>query len=99
MHMNPSDHRTKHLACQAAVLLLGVLSITGAYLGAGEAPLWGALEAGPHAVGFKTFEEYDYRRTFQPKRDYFGEVVPGEKARPKGRAPPENVLAKRLCLD
>jgi hypothetical protein len=29
-----------------------------------------------------TFEEYDYGRTFQAKRDYFGEVISGETARP-----------------
>jgi len=63
-------------------LLLGVLMLAGSALGAGEAPLWGDLEAGPHAVGFMTFEEYDYSRTFQAKRDYFGEVIPGERARP-----------------
>jgi tetratricopeptide (TPR) repeat protein len=28
------------------------------------------------------FEEYDHTRTFQPKRDYFGEVIEGERARP-----------------
>jgi hypothetical protein len=64
------------------VLLLAVMSLAGAGFCAGDAPLWGDLEAGPHAVGFMTFEEYDYGRTFQAKRDYFGEVIPGETARP-----------------
>jgi tetratricopeptide (TPR) repeat protein len=27
-------------------------------------------------------EHYDYARSFQPKRDYFGEIIPGERGRP-----------------
>ncbi len=87
MRMNLSIHRTEQAPRPALVLiplafLIVGLTLAGAALGAGEAPLWGELKAGPHAVGFMTFEEYDYSRTFQPKRDYFGEIIPGEKARP-----------------
>jgi len=82
MRMNRIIHRIQCKALSAVALLLGVLILAGSALGAGEAPLWGDLEAGPHAVGFMAFEEYDYGRTFQAKRDYFGEVIPGEKARP-----------------
>ncbi|MFH1314259.1 MAG: hypothetical protein ABIJ00_13670 [Candidatus Eisenbacteria bacterium] len=71
------------LACimTGACLAAGML-VPDATLFAGEAPLWGDLEPGPHAVGFTAFEKYDHSRTFQPKRDYFGTVLPGERARP-----------------
>jgi tetratricopeptide (TPR) repeat protein len=92
MRMNRSIHRIEGPSRQRRVLvpcfivplvlLLAVMALSGAGYCAGEAPLWGEIEAGPHAVGFMTFEEYDYGRTFQAKRDYFGEVIPGETARP-----------------
>ncbi len=82
MRMNRSIHRMQRPAITLTALLLYLLGLAGACLGAGEAPLWGDLEAGPHGVGFMNFEEYDHGRTFQAKRDYFGEIIPGEKARP-----------------
>jgi hypothetical protein len=82
MRLSRSFHRTHCAALPAFTLLLAALAFAAPAAGTGEAPLWGGLEAGPHAVGFMTFEEYDYGRTFQAKRDYFGEVIPGEKARP-----------------
>lgn len=48
-----------------------------------EAPiLWGGLQPGPHVVGFKTVEKYDYSRAFRSKFDYFGTLQNGERARP-----------------
>jgi tetratricopeptide (TPR) repeat protein len=48
-----------------------------------EAPqAWGSLEAGKYDVGFKTIESYDYSRVFRPKKDYFGDPLEGERARP-----------------
>jgi len=44
--------------------------------------LWGNLLPGPFAVGFGTVEKYDYSRTFRPEKDYFGNRLEGEKARP-----------------
>jgi len=44
--------------------------------------LWGDLEAGPYAVGFRTLEQYDFSRTYQSGFDYFGAPRPGETARP-----------------
>ncbi len=58
-----------------------VLSVSGALCHA-TPPAWGDLEPGPHAIGFKTIERYDQSRAFGPKRDYFGNVLPGERARP-----------------
>ncbi len=75
---------TRRCTCRrlrVLLLVLGSVVVASAAL-AQESLLWGDLEAGPHAVGFMTTEEYDYSRTFQPKRDYFGEIVPGEMARP-----------------
>jgi dienelactone hydrolase len=44
--------------------------------------IWGNLEPGPHAVGFKTIEYYDYSRTYAPEKDYFGNPLGTETARP-----------------
>jgi tetratricopeptide (TPR) repeat protein len=82
MHMNRNIHRATLDSRGAGVFLFGVLLAAGTALFAGEAPLWGSLEQGPHAVGFMAMETYDYSRTFQPKRDYFGTILPGERARP-----------------
>ena len=49
----------------------------------GEVPkLWGSLQAGEYAVGFRTLEAYDSSRTFGPKKDYFGNPAGGEHTRP-----------------
>jgi pimeloyl-ACP methyl ester carboxylesterase len=47
------------------------------------APMF-ALEAkqGPHAVGLKVVEQYDYSRIFQPLIDDLGQPYRGERARP-----------------
>ena len=65
-------------------LILSVLNIlVFTELGLGQAPpLWGKIKPGPYAVGFRTIEKYDYSRTFQPAKDYFGNPVPGQTARP-----------------
>ncbi|MEE9443786.1 MAG: hypothetical protein V3V99_14075 [candidate division Zixibacteria bacterium] len=44
--------------------------------------LWGNLEPGPHGIGFKSFERYDYSRVYRARLDYFGNPVEGETARP-----------------
>ena len=64
-----------------------ILSVVGlialAETGLGQAPpLWGEIKPGPYAVGFRTIEKYDYARTFQPAKDYFGNPLPGQAARP-----------------
>lgn len=61
---------------------LATLLIIASGLSAQEAMLWGDIEPGPHGVGYMAIEHYDYARSFQPKRDYFGEVIPGERGRP-----------------
>jgi len=45
-------------------------------------PIWGNLEPGTYPVGFSTIEQYDRSRTLLPTKDYFGEPVEGESARP-----------------
>jgi tetratricopeptide (TPR) repeat protein len=64
--------------------LPGVLAVllTASGLAAQDALLWGDIQPGPHRIGYMAVEHYDYSRSFQPKRDYFGEVIPGERGRP-----------------
>ncbi len=65
------------------MLLVGFAFLLTATSTFGEKPpLWGGLEPGPYGVGFKTIELFDYSRTFQPARDYFGTPIEGETARP-----------------
>jgi len=63
------------------VSVLSILVLTETGLGQAP-PLWGEIKPGPYAVGFRTIEKYDYSRTFQPAKDYFGNPVPGQTARP-----------------
>lgn len=44
--------------------------------------IWGDLEPGPYAVGFRAVERYDHSRVFRPKQDYFGRPLDGERSRP-----------------
>jgi dienelactone hydrolase len=63
------------------LLLAGAALIyTGGHAWASDWP--GGLEPGAYAVGFETVERYDYSRTIRGDRDYFGEPIPGETARP-----------------
>jgi pentatricopeptide repeat protein len=67
------------------VLTFALASCSAALLPGSSAPastVWGELTPGPHAVGFKAIEEYDYSRSFEAKKDYFGTPVPGERGRP-----------------
>jgi len=66
----------------AVVLLIAVLTLTGAGPVLAERPLWGSLEPGPYGAGFTTIEAYDNSRTARPKFDYFGVPLEGERARP-----------------
>ena len=63
------------------VWITAVLLLVSA-LSAQEALLWGDIDPGPYGVGYMAVEHYDYARSFQPKRDYFGEIIPGERGRP-----------------
>ena len=69
----------------AAVLLLRVASGHGqtAPMGAGDGPLFHfTQERGPHAVGLKIVDQYDFSRTYLPKVDALGKPTVGERARP-----------------
>lgn len=39
-------------------------------------------QPGPHGVGLKVVEQYDYSRTFHPPTDALGKPYAGERARP-----------------
>ena len=43
---------------------------------------WGSLKPGPHAVGFKVTNKYDYSRVTRPKTNYEGKPNAGEAAVP-----------------
>ncbi len=64
------------------LLPFALLFILHGYILAETPTLWGGLQPGPHAVGFKTVEKYDYSRAFRSKFDYFGTLQEGERARP-----------------
>ena len=72
-----------------SIIRIGALTFTlascavGLALGEPAAPAaWGDLEPGPYAVGFRAVEKYDYSRSFEAKKDYFGTPLPGERGRP-----------------
>jgi len=65
-----------------AVFTLLAAILISASVGGQTPPIWGSLEPGPYAVGFRTIEQYDYSRTFQPIRDYYGNPLEGTAARP-----------------
>jgi Chlorophyllase len=66
----------------------GWLSIAAAFLGststwAQDSPLFHFVgKAGPHSVGLRIVEQYDYSRTYRPAIDNLGKPFHGERARP-----------------
>lgn len=71
-------HRIPLLLFVVAVLGLGA---TPATAGNGS-PLWGQLEPGPYAVGFRQIERYDHSRLHRLPIDMTGTPVEGERSRP-----------------
>jgi hypothetical protein len=65
------------LPSQIALLLYFSVSGVSANL-----PSLSILDNCPYAVGFQTMERYDLSRNFRSPRDYFGNPIPGETARP-----------------
>jgi dienelactone hydrolase len=43
---------------------------------------WGKLTPGPNAVGFQVMFRTDPSRPYKPKRDYLGNLLPGDRSRP-----------------
>lgn len=64
------------------VIAVGLAAMIAAPVAGGTVAVWGGLEPGPYAVGFRTIEKYDYSRTFQPAKDYYGNPIEGGKGRP-----------------
>ncbi len=67
--------------------LMRILGIIGVLILLSEGAAWGQsffeeFAPGPYGIGFKTIEKYDYSRAYRAKKDYFGEIIPGERARP-----------------
>jgi pimeloyl-ACP methyl ester carboxylesterase len=71
----------RRVVCAAG--LMAVLAwCVSSRLAARESPLWGDLEPGPYAVGFKTLERYDHARVARYKRGADGSPRRGERGRP-----------------
>ncbi len=64
------------------IIAVALIPAAVAGVAAETSVLWGALEPGPHAVGFRTIEHYDYSRTYRPEKDFFGDPLEGVSARP-----------------
>lgn len=72
------DHRIALLLLIVAVLAFGAAPAT-----AGDgSPLWGQLEPGPYAVGFRQIERSDHSRLHRLPVDMTGTAVAGERSRP-----------------
>lgn len=54
------------------LFILTVLTVCSAQCVSAQNQLTSGLESGEWAVGFKVFHEYDQRRSYFPKYDYFG---------------------------
>lgn len=51
-------------------------------LSAETSTIWGKLNPGPHAAGFKVLFEYDASRPYKREADYWGKKIEGERRRP-----------------
>jgi dienelactone hydrolase len=68
---------------RSAVYPLFFVLLLSAGAAAQNAPLFHFTESpGPHSVGLKVVEKYDYSRTFFPLTDELGKPTTGERARP-----------------
>jgi hypothetical protein len=75
--------RARHgVAAWALVIIPALLHAAGSAEATAPPRRWGKFEFGPHAVGFRTMERYDYSRTFRDRHGPAGTVRPGERARP-----------------
>lgn len=63
------------------IVALLALAAAPAMAGTGS-PLWGQLEPGPYAVGFRQIERYDHSRLHHLPVDMTGAPVEGERSRP-----------------
>lgn len=67
----------------AAACLVGIFSAGIAASPAPSAPVFSFLaKPGPHSVGLRVVEQYDYSRSFRPSVDDLGKPYIGERARP-----------------
>ena len=71
----------KYFRGMLALLLTATAVILTSGAVAQTPPIWGDLEPGPYAAGFKTVELYDYSRSFGRKFDYFGNPLPEQTTR------------------
>ncbi len=72
----------RSIALLSALLLVGVIPAASAQ-NAPKVPATQALEIpGPHAVGLKVVNQYDYSRSYRFSTDELGQPYHGERARP-----------------
>ena len=74
------------IRCPLVVILgsicLEVIATASSVSGQGTPMFASEAKQGPHAVGLKVVEQYDYSRIFQPLIDELGQPYRGERARP-----------------
>ena len=70
-------HRSSILLFALALTTLNACPAAGA-----GSPLWGRLEPGPYAVGFRQIERFDHSRLYRLPVDLTGQAVEGERSRP-----------------
>lgn len=70
-------HRSAILLIVLAFTTLNACPAAGA-----GSPLWGRLEPGPYAVGFRQIEHFDHSRLYRLPVDLTGRAVEGERSRP-----------------
>src|SRR5437899_11919706 len=80
------------------IVALGLVA-TSAF--AATPPIWGPLQPGPYAVGYRLLDRYDYTRPYWIPRDLQGRLRTFERARPMRisvwyPATPSNALAVPL---
>src|SRR5947209_4356238 len=80
------------------IVALGLVA-TSAF--AATPPIWGPLQPGPYAVGYRLLDRYDYTRPYWIPRDLQGRLRTFERARPMRisvwyPATPSNALAMTL---
>src|SRR5947207_5457813 len=59
-----------------------IFLVAGSLFSATPPPMWGRLEAGPYAVGYRLIDRYDYTRPYWNRRDLEGKQRTIERARP-----------------
>src|SRR5690349_16832461 len=74
--------RARELAFGVLLALVGALALPSAPAVAQEPLLWGSLEPGPHAVGFRKLYALDDTRQYDPEYSIDPQALPAHRPRP-----------------